>query len=152
MELNNSIGVSLKMINNMIARRMSKYINKENMANISVTQARILHYLIINNNKRIYQKDIEEMLNFRRSTISGILKTMEKNDMIKRSVSKNDSRSKEIILTNKAKSEAFEMSKKAKDFDKVLMQNIDSKDLETFFKVMNQIQMNIIEDGSNFIC
>ena len=39
------------------------------------TQMQILEY-IIKNDKEVYQKDLETILNLRRATISGVLQTM----------------------------------------------------------------------------
>ncbi len=51
--------------------------------------------------KTVYQSELEDVLNLRRATVSGILMTMEKNGIIKRVASKKDARTKEIILNEK---------------------------------------------------
>ena len=43
------------------------------------TQFIILSYLIEHSNEDVYQKDLENVLNLRRATVSGVLHTMEKN-------------------------------------------------------------------------
>ena len=57
-----------------------KYAPIKNMP--SQVQMRIVHYLIQNKDTDIYQRDLQKVLNLRRSTISGILKTMEKHNII----------------------------------------------------------------------
>lgn len=51
---------------------------------ISSVQMRIIDYLFKHLNQDVYQKDLESFLNIRKSTLSGILDTMEKNQIIKR--------------------------------------------------------------------
>ena len=67
------------------------------------TQMQIIGYIIDHNGQKVYQKDLENVLSLRRATVSGVLKTMEKNKLIKRTVDTNDTRVKEIILEERAK-------------------------------------------------
>ena len=57
-----------------------------------------LQKLIYNLNPETYENDIEKLIESRRSTTSGILNTMEKNNLIKRVDSKKDARKKQIVL------------------------------------------------------
>ena len=74
------IAFEIKKLDNMIERKIFKGIDKLKLTN---TQVRILKYLCDNKDKVIYQSSIEKEVSVRRSTISGILNTMEKNNLIK---------------------------------------------------------------------
>ena len=93
----------------------------------------------------MYPKDIEKKIGLRKSTISGIIKTMQKNNIIMSIDSKSDLRSKEIVLTKDGLKLERLMRKKEKDFEKLLEKDIDKKDLEIFYKVTMQIQNNLGE-------
>ena len=67
------------------------------------TQMQILKYLIEHLTEDIYQRDLEKALHLRRATISGVLKTMEKNHLIKRIITTEDARSKKIMINENAK-------------------------------------------------
>lgn len=111
----------------------------------SPIQMKILHYLIINQEKDIYQRDLEKLLNLRRSTISGILKTMEKHDIITRNDSKIDARSKKIELSSSSK-QFYKQSKKVfKEVNDILIKNISEDELETFINVIHKMKSNIKE-------
>lgn len=111
------------------------------------TQLQIVRYIINNKNNDIYQKDLEKILNLRRATVSGVLKTMEKNNLIKRVSSDIDSRTKKIILTDNTK-KIFKNSKEQLNLlDKKLTNNIKKKDLETFLKVINTMITNLNKDN-----
>ena len=73
----------------------------------SPTQFQIIECIIDNENQEINQKDLEKRLNLSRATISGVLQTMEKKNLIKRITNKEDVRTKKIILNEKTK-EVFE--------------------------------------------
>ncbi len=137
-----SISLKIKKIDSLIVRKIISY-NKNSINQLSPAQIVIIKYLIKNKNNIVYQKDIEKKLGLRKSTISGILSTMIKNNIITRTESANDLRSKEIKLTDKGLELDKKMKKKAIEFEKLLQSNIDPKDLEIFYKVTNQIQKNL---------
>ena len=100
MEYEKNIGISFKIISNQIRRVMDKKLGH----NITNIQMFILGYIYENqNNKDIYQKDIEKLLNIRRSTTTEILNVMEKKDFVKRIESPSDKRQKIIVLSKKGK-------------------------------------------------
>lgn len=111
---------------------------------ISPVQFKILHYLLINNSNIIYQRDIEKIIESRRSTTSGILNTMERNNLIKRINSKKDARSKQIILTDYSKQISNNMINQKQEFEKNIQETITKEELEIFFKVTEKIKNNIM--------
>ena len=64
------------------------------------SQVQVIKYLMDNINKDISQKELENVLGIRKSTMSGILDTMEKRNIIKRISSDIDRRSKIIKLSD----------------------------------------------------
>lgn len=138
-----SIGFEIKEINDLIIKRFSSSIKCMKGSNISHTQVRIINYL--NKNDIVYQRDIEKDFNLKRSTVSGILDTMEKNNLIKRLSCENDLRMKRIVLTEYATNQINKIKKEIEKFNRDLEKNIDSSDLEIYFKVIEQIKKNIKE-------
>lgn len=137
-----SISLEIKKIDSLIIRKIMSY-NKNSIYQLTPAQIMIIKYLIKNKNKIIYQKDIEKKLGLRKSTISGILGTMIKNNIIIRTESSNDLRSKEIKLTEIGYNLDKIMKKKAIEFEKLLQNNISKEDLEIFYKVTKQIKENL---------
>ena len=68
---------------------------------VTPVQGRIIMALYSQNNL-LCQRDIEANVPCNKSTLSAILNTMEKNGLITRQGSENDSRKKNIILTTKS--------------------------------------------------
>lgn len=119
----------------------------------SPTQFQIIECIIDNENQEINQKDLEKRLNLSRATISGVLQTMEKKNLIKRVTNKEDVRTKKIILNEKTKEVFEEKHKKIEHTEKKLIKNISKEDLETFLKVLNIMKENIkMEEGKDKIC
>ncbi len=134
------VAFEIKLLDNLISRKIIE--NKKENKTLSHVQASILKYLF-ENNKTIYQNDLEVFLNVRRSTISGILKTMEKNNLIKRIDSKSDARKKEIVLTDYSIKKSKEMKKKVTLFETLLVKGISYEELEIFFRVIDKLKENV---------
>lgn len=66
------------------------------------TDTRIIRFLSRNQDREIYQKDIEQFFSVTAPTVSNKLRTLEKKGLIKRVYSKEDTRLKQVILTEKA--------------------------------------------------
>ena len=146
--MNNSISVGheLAYTNNLIARRIARGGNNKYAMNISPIQVRIVKYLVKQNNKAILQKDMEYIFNIRRSTVSGVIKTMEKNNIIIRENVKDDNKSKEIKLTNEVYLRANELVRKLRELDLELIKDVNKEDLEVFMRVLKNIQDNLKEE------
>ena len=137
-----SIGSEIKKIDNLIIRKIVSY-SKNNSYMLSPSQIMITRFLYKNSDKVVYQKDLEKGLPFRKSTLSGIIQTMVKNNIINTTSSKDDLRSKEITLTPYGKKINKEIEENLIKFDKALKNNIKDDDLRIFFKVTKQIQDNL---------
>ena len=135
-----SIGFEIKTLDNMITRKIIQN-SKDEL--FPITQVQFIIIKHINKNNKVYQKDLEELLHMRRSTISGILKTMEKNNLIKRIDSNEDARVKQIVLTDKCIEYKKKIKKRKLEFDKLLSKDISPEELKVFFKVVDKIKDNI---------
>lgn len=90
----NSILSQIKSLEKLIVRNITG-IGFQNIEAIPTpTQMQIIKYILENNDKEVYQRDLEKVLNLRRTTVSGVLQTMEKNNLIKRVTDTNDTRTK----------------------------------------------------------
>ena len=112
----------------------------EDMKIPTPTQMQIVGYILKHPKEDIYQKDLENILNLRRATVSGVLGTMEKNHLIKRVVDDKDTRTKKIILNS-------EMEKCFKEhineITRLETKGLSQEELEIFTKVINQMKKNV---------
>ena len=146
--MNNSISVGheLAYTNNLIARRIARGGNNKYAMNISPIQVRIVKDLVKQNNEAILEKDMEYIFNIRRSTVSGVIKTMEKNNIIIRENVKDDNKSKEIKLTNEVYLRANELVRKLRELDLELLKDVNKEELKVFMRVLKNIQDNLKEE------
>ncbi len=99
MDKEEHIGKKINIFANRIHRKISKEVAQYGITGV---QARILGFIYHKSDKRdIFQRDIEEELDVRRSSVTSVLQLMEKNGYIKRVSVSEDARLKKIILTDK---------------------------------------------------
>ena len=108
---------------------------------ITPTQMRIIGYL--NENEIVYQKDLEKTLNLTRATVSGVLQTMEKNNLITRVSNNCDARLKQIILSEETKTIFEENKRKFDNLEKELIKGISDKELEIFDIEVEKMKNNL---------
>lgn len=137
------IPFEIKILDNMLNRKICENVKKEGISNVSHVQADILSYLYRNKDRIIYQNEVEKKIGVRRSTISGILKTMEKNGLIIRNDSSEDARKKEVSLTLKSIKKHDDLEKKVEIFEKELLKGISCEEKEIFFKVIDKLKDNL---------
>lgn len=135
---------SIKELEKGIVRKiMSETSHNEMYSKPSIAQMQIIKYILKYDGKTIYQRDLEEVFNLRRATISGILKTMEKNNVIIRVCDPNDARGKIVILSDDAKKFFKEKETLFKKIETVLKKDISKEELEIFYKVILKMRDNI---------
>lgn len=124
---------------------MERYLENYGNASQEIThsQGRLISYLCENSDRIIFQKDIENHFNTRRSTVSVTLTALEKSGYIKRVSVNTDARLKRIIATEKAMRLHLAICEEFDKFDIALVEGIDKEDVETFLRVISAIDNNI---------
>jgi len=144
-EMEDKLLYNLHLLNKLIAREF--VCNNKDLfcGDPSATQMIIMNYILNHQNEDIYQKDLEEALHLRRATVSGVLQTMEKHELIERVLCDNDVRCKKIILKEKAK-KMFDV-KKMEFFklEEVIKKGLSDEEIEIFCHIIESMQNNINE-------
>lgn len=93
--------------------------------------------------EHIHQKDIEEMLELSKSTVSGLVDRLEEKELIIRIPQSN---SCNIVLTEKAISILKEIEKNRADHRASVLQNISEEEKATLINILNKIIDNMKGD------
>lgn len=96
------VGRLLGMIHNGMHRSRAKDTSFKEIEGMTGKNGWIIGYLSHNQDKPVYQKDLEKAFNVTRSTASKVLTLMEKKGFIKRQSVEEDARLKQIVLTEDA--------------------------------------------------
>lgn len=97
------IGLNVAKVHHNIVRKLESATQAIGNGNLSATTARIIALLCNAEDKNdVFQRDIEQFLGLKPSSVSLILNTMEKNGYITRASVLHDARLKKITATAKA--------------------------------------------------
>lgn len=137
------IGPMVKELGNLIRRKTFGITKPDENHKPTMMQGWIIGYLCRNKDKEIFQKDIEQKFEIRRSTATNILQLMEKNGFIKREAVDYDARLKKICITPKAVALNDEILEKIKDTEKIILKGISKDELDIFLSVVEKMKANL---------
>ncbi len=137
------IGYQIRRLDNGIKKRVDKQLRAEGIDESTLMHGWILKYLYDNRERQVYQKDIEKHFNIGRSTVTGIIKMMEKDGYIRREAVENDARLKRVILLPKGEEIHHMIGCAVKETDFALMEMLTPEELETFLGILTKINNNL---------
>lgn len=143
MEHKEAIGREVKTLSNMIKRRIDNSSVFAQNEEITGMHGWIVGYLYRHRDQDIYQRDIEAEFSIRRSTATGMLQLMEKNDLITREAVDYDARLKKLVLTEKAIILHQEIIKVLNQLEEQLSEGLSKQEIDMFFAIIHRMKMNI---------
>lgn len=143
------IGFELRNIYHMTKRRSFSDEVERRCDGMSDVQIWILGYLYAHRNADVFQRDLEEEFNIRRSSVSSVIGAMEEKGLIERRSVASDARLKLIVLTDAAVELQEMIMRDIDEFERRLRAGISDEELESFFRVLSKIKANLetIENG-----
>lgn len=136
-----SLIYEIKKVNGDMFRGISKRYKRLNV-DITPVQAKILLSLY-RSDKLLCQKDLEKPLSCNKSTLSSVISTMEKNGLLSRQVSENDSRINYLVLTDKGLKMIDFLKEDRAYTEEILTEGITDLEYTTFMQVVGKIRKNI---------
>lgn len=138
-----SIGHEIKAIDHLMQRKMILTASKSGLDKVTVMHGWIIGYLTHNDDRDIYQKDIESEFAIARSTVTNILKLMEKKGYITRASVASDARLKKIALTDKGKQTGVILEKAVAENEKHFDRLLDADEKETFLRLVKKLRYGL---------
>lgn len=135
-----SIGHIIKAINHLMQRKIFTSAAEDGLDKITVMHGWIIGYLINNDEKDIYQKDIESKFSISPSTVTNILKLMEKKGYIKRTSVDSDARLKKISLTESGKQIGTVIVNAFWENEQFVSNILNEEEREMFFILANKLR------------
>ena len=137
-----TISFELRSINNQIRRRINALpIMQDN--DIKGVYGHVIGFLNENRHRDIYQKDIEEQLCVRRSSVSSLLNQMETMGLIERRSVDGDGRLKKVVLTQKAIEINDSIIKEFQRLEVRLKDGMSDEEIKTLFKLLDKVKTNV---------
>lgn len=142
------IGYQIKMLNHMISRRVMCISLKNGMDQVTLMHGWIIAWLYENQDKEIFQKDLETQFHITRSTVTNILKLMEKKGYIRRVSVDYDARLKKLVLTEKAlKLQKQNFRDVQTMVEQQLVKDIPDEEVRIFLQVLHKMKENLEPEG-----
>ena len=147
-----SIGFEIKHLAILIKRAFDKQLSildnnegfkNENRKCLTIMQSQMIGFIYHHENYTVSQHELEKEFNRRRSTITGILKLMEKNGFVTREYSKKDARVKNVTLTDKAIELHQSIIEKMDSFNSNIENGLTVEEIDTFYSVLEKIKKNL---------
>lgn len=134
-------GKKINQISNRLRRR-SRAIQE--IIGISGAQGNILNYILVESqNRSVYQKDIEEEFGLRPSTATEALKSLEKNELIRREPDPEDGRYKKIVFTEKAEQIEVVLRSEIEESEAILLWGVTEKEQQEFLRIAEKMLQNL---------
>ncbi len=126
-------------LSNKLRRRIDAFSCRDRM---SGAEGRVLHFLLTQQGD-LFQNDIEEEYSLRPSTATELLKKMEHHGLIRREPMSGDARMKRIVVSEEALGYRQQVLQDILQLEEELTRGIPEKDLDVFFRVIEQMMDNI---------
>ena len=110
---------------------------------VTGTNLRIIRFLKANENRDIYQKDVEKEFGITRSTASRVLVLMEEKGLVKRLSVDHDARLKKLILTEKSTKMGEEMRQIGEKADAQLLEGFTEEEKEQLYSFIDRMVENM---------
>ena len=143
MKHSKDVGFEVRTLDNMIYRQLMAYEARRGIDEVTVMHGWIIGYRYDNQEKEIFQKDIEAAFSITRSTVTGILKLREKKGYIYRESVERDARLKRLVLTDRGRELHEGTMRNIRILEDSVREGISPQELETFFRVIELMKANL---------
>ncbi|KRK64398.1 transcription regulator [Companilactobacillus tucceti DSM 20183] len=138
--MNRKFGTLIKKVNNSVTRNADKFAQTLGLTSVQIS---IIDYIAHNEEKDVFQRDIEKEFNIRRATATSSLKLMEDRNLITRTPVKKDARLKQLKLTPKANNLSKQIDDYFNETEKIIIDAIGPENKLTvsngLSKIINQL-------------
>lgn len=138
------IGKTIKLLSNYLNRRLLQIPAIKNQQDITPVQGMILGF-IIEEESDIFQKDIEQTFTLRRSTVSGVLSSMEEAGLIIRERVESDARLRKITATEKGKKQHSLIKSELSAIEYQITAGLSDEEITAFLHTAEKIKRNLLQ-------
>lgn len=131
------VGHKINKLSHKIRRKINAKLYKYGLTDV---QGKILGYILREGSKRnIYQKDLEEIFEIRRSSITSVISLLERKGYIKRVSVSEDARLKKLELTKEGKKINSEVYETIIEIEDTIKNEFTENELKLFLNFLDRI-------------
>lgn len=140
-----SVVKEIRDIDKLIGRYISDGHDPRKIMNL--TQFQIIHYLLKHADENVCQRDLEIETNLKKASITGAIDSLVEKGMVTRIQSQEDRRVNFIRLTEQMLEFKQNFENRIAELNENIMKDIDARELESFYRVLDKIKENIRKEG-----
>ena len=137
------IGFEIRRLDHMLGRNMQAHVRAAGIDEVTLMHGWIIRYLYTNQDKDVFQKDIEQYFSIGRSTVTNIIQLMERKGYIARESVEHDARLKKVVLTEKGIRNQEMREDLVESLDTRLVDGITDEELYVFYSVIEKLKRNL---------
>ena len=149
MDHSQSMLYSLRHLSQTVTHNVEKNAREHSYSTVSPIQMMILDYLSRCGNEHIFQKDIAERFHMRNSSVTAIIRNMEKNGMIERKTVESDGRLRRICITPTGTALSRKCRRDMDSMEDILRSSLTEEELRCFFTISEKLIKRLEIGGSN---
>lgn len=139
------VGFEIKALSNLLKRRMmNPFEHSQGM--LTEIEGVLIGYLCHSQGREIYQKDLEQAFCIRSSTASRLLKRLEDEGLVLRSMGEKDARMKRITATARAQALNDEAERRIAATEAVLTRGLSREEIDQFLSIAEKLKRNLLRD------
>ncbi len=148
----NYVGARLQFLSRAFTRTHLRVARDMGEEELSMAGGHLIGFLYQNRGREVYQRDIEEALHITRSSVTSLVKLMEKKGYLSRQSVESDARLRKITLTEKGAA-SFEHTMAAiRQTEDLAVRGLTDEQVETFFSICDIIQENLMGKEGDYAC
>ncbi|WP_106449074.1 MarR family winged helix-turn-helix transcriptional regulator [Trichococcus alkaliphilus] len=137
------LGFRIRSLWQQIKRLMNRHLTENDGYGLTGMQFAIVSYIAKESAERdVFQKDLEQKFDIRKSTVTGILNTMERDGLLLRETVPYDARLRKMILTDKALQAKKNSEQVIDTVENQLSKGLTEEEIATFLTILEKILKN----------
>ena len=137
------LGFRIRSVWQQVKRLMNRHLTENDGYGLTGMQFAIVSYIAKESAERdVFQKDLEQKFDIRKSTVTGILNTMERDGLLLRETVPYDARLRKMILTDKALQAKKNSEQVIDTVENQLSKGLTEEEITTFLNILEKISKN----------
>lgn len=137
------LGFRIRSLWQQIKRLMNRHLTENDGYGLTGMQFAIVSFIAKESTERdVFQKDLEQKFDIRKSTVTGILNTMERDGLLLRETVPYDARLRKMMLTDKALQAKKNSEQVIDTVENQLSKGLTEEEIATFLTILEKISKN----------
>ena len=137
------LGFRIRSVWQQVKRLMNRHLTENDGYGLTGMQFAIVSFIAKESTERdVFQKDLEQKFDIRKSTVTGILNTMERDGLLLRETVPYDARLRKMILTDKALQAKKNSEQVIDTVENQLSKGLTEEEITTFLNILEKISKN----------